>query len=234
MATRGKLINTVAGLGSRQQGTVQPNAQMGLGALAPKPTPAPQAQPAAAAPAAPAPAAGPAVFTPDAAYLAAVAQSAFTRTNQLNQLDTEGRDQKTDTEEAIRRLLAKVPDDRRGITAGANRQGLLFGGHHSKQLDDYQGQVTRSESDQRLALQRGDDARAAIRKALQDGVPLEEAAFKAEAAERQLGRDQDAAALNMLAPPPAEPAAAPARRAPVVTASRPQPKSKPKKKPKKR
>jgi hypothetical protein len=222
------------------QGRVVGQPQTGLGR---QPNPARSFQPVASPPGAAAPPAGgafppqaggqPFQFTPDAQFLAQLAQAQFQRQQQINQLDAEADTDKADTAEAIRRLLARVEGDRGGITAGANKSGLLYSGHLAKSLDDYQSNVTQQQGDMTVNAQRRAQARAAARAAIEQGQPLDEAAFRAEAVERQIQRDQDAAQGNMLAANPPQPApagsAAAARPAqpkrpaqPRAVASRPQ------------
>lgn len=202
------------GLGGLQ-GRVVGQPQTGLGQTAPNPPRSFQpvaASPGAATPPAGAPAPGggqqPFQFTPDAQFLAQLAQAQFQRQQQINQLDAEANTDKADTAEAIRRLLARVEGDRTGITAGANKSGLLYSGHLAKSLDDYQANVTQQQGDMTLNAQQRAQARAAARAAIEQGQPLDEAAFRAEAVQRQIQRDQEAAQANMLAAnPPAAPTA---------------------------
>jgi hypothetical protein len=148
------------------------------------------------------PQAGPAPFTPDAEYLAAAAQRQFDRTKALEGLTSQTTNDKTDTSEAIRRLLQGAPEQRQGITQNANRAGLFYSGQLGKQLTDYESNLTRAQGDIQLDYDRREQARAAARAAIEQGASLEEAAALAESATRQVGRDADAAAANSLVPTP--------------------------------
>lgn len=185
------------------------------------PTPAVPGVPKPPAPAqAPIPA-GPAGVTPDAEYLADQARRSFERKQAADRIKTEQQQDVTDTQEAIRRLLARGDDDRRGITEGANKQGLFYSGHLGKSLDDYQAGVMREQSDLNLEAQRRADARSAAVTALDQGAPIEEASALASLAARNVDRDSRAGALGLLAPIPAAPKPKPKPK-PVVVASKPQ------------
>lgn len=144
-------------------------------------------------------------FTPDAEYLAAAAQRQFERSQAIEALTTQGTNDKTDTAEAIRRMLAKAPEERQGIKQGANRAGLFYSGQLGKSLDTYEADLTQRQGDVQLDYDRREAARAAARSAIEQGMPLEEAAALAESATRQVGRDTDAASANALVPTYAEP-----------------------------
>jgi hypothetical protein len=168
------------------------------------------------------PQAGPAPFTPDAEYLAAAAQRQFDRTKALEGLTSQTTNDKTDTSEAIRRLLQGAPEQRQGITQNANRAGLFYSGQLGKQLTDYEGNLTRAQGDIQLDYDRREQARAAARAAIEQGASLEEAAALAESAGRQVSRDSDAAASNSLVPTPLPqpPAAVAARAVPRAATAR--------------
>lgn len=175
--------------------------------------PANQAPPVPAAPGGPPQASPPgmpqapqAQFTPDAEYLAAAAQRSFDRQQALQALTSQGETDKTDTKEAIRRLLADAPEQRNQIKVGANKAGLFYSGQLGKQLNEYEADLTQRQGDINLDFQRRESARAAARRAIEQGMPLEEAAALAEAATRQVERDTAAADARSLVPPPAAPA----------------------------
>lgn len=159
----------------------------------------------------------PAQFIPDAQYLAEQAQRAFERQQQFDAIQSQGRNDETDTAESIRRLLSKVQDDRTQITAGANRQGLLYSGTHAKRLGDYETDVAQRQGDLTLGKQRRDQERAAVRAALEQGAPLEEAAARAAAIGREIEQDTLAAQNNMLV---ANPDPAPTSPVAVIAAAR--------------
>lgn len=156
----------------------------------------------------------PAQVIPDAQYLAELAQKQFERTTATNALNSQTDDDKTTTAEAIRRLLQRVPEERQQISQTANRQGLFYSGQLGKRLGDYQAEVTRQEGDFTGDLGRREAAREAARQAIAAGRPIEEAALLAAAADRQIGRDQDAAAAGTLVAAP--PIAAPVKPKPVA------------------
>jgi hypothetical protein len=151
-----------------------------------------------------------ATFAPDAEYLAAAAQRQFERSQALQGLTTQGSTDKADTQEAIRRLTSAAPEQRQGIKQSANKAGLFYSGQLGKQLGNFEADLTQRQGDINLDFERREQARAAARSAIEQGMPLEEAASLAESATRQVQRDSLAADNYMLAPPPAPaPAAAP-------------------------
>ena len=152
-------------------------------------------------------------FTPDAEYLAAAAQRAFERKTALENLTSQGDTDKTDTQEAIRRLLAAAPEQRPGIRQGANREGLFYSGQLGKRSDAFEADLTQRQGDINLDFQRRENARIAARQAIESGMPLEEAAALAESATRQVERDTTAANAGALTPTPGP--AAPAPRLPA-------------------
>jgi hypothetical protein len=145
-------------------------------------------------------------FVPDAQYLAEAAQRQFDRTQAMTALTSQGTTDKGDTSEALRRMLAKAPEERQGIKEGSNRQGLFYSGQLGKRLTDYQTDLTQRQGDVQHDFDTREAARAAARAALEQGRPLEEAAALAEAATRQVDRDSAAAASNALVLTPAAPA----------------------------
>jgi hypothetical protein len=143
-----------------------------------------------------------ATFVPDAEYLAGAAQRQFDRTQAIKGLTTQGSQDKADTAEAVRRLLAKAPEQRQGIKQSANRAGLFYSGQLGKNLNNFEADLTQTRGDIDQGYQRREEARAAARAAIEQGMPIEEAAAMAESATRQVGRDSVAADNYMLAPPP--------------------------------
>jgi hypothetical protein len=183
------------------------------GSMQPVPVPQPgQPAPQAAAPGAPA--RTQAQFAPDAQYLAEAAQRQFGRTTSLDQLTAEDDAQRNQTQEAIRRLMEDATTQRQSTTEGAAKQGLFYSGQLGKRLGDLESQLARQRADVQSQYDNGARARAVARQAILSGAPLEEAAGLAAAAERQVGRDTDAANARQLVP----------------TVVKPKPKPKPKKK----
>lgn len=165
---------------------------------------------AAAFGAAPAPAAptAPSVFAPDAQYLAEAGQRLQDRQAKTNELNANTQTDSQDTAEAIRRLLQSRGEVETSTKQTANKQGLFYSGQLGKRLGDVAADFTRRQSDAQLALDRREAAREAARRAIESGAPLSEAAALAQAADRQIARDQTAADANALVRNPS-PAAAP-------------------------
>lgn len=198
--------------GIRTQGQVNQLRQGVRAAQAPRAPAVPHAPgvPAARpAPQAPGVARKPGVFIPDAQYLAGAAQRQFERNTHINELTAEGDAQRSMMQESVRRLMEVVPEQRQGIKEGANRQGLFYSGQLGKSLGDLETQVARQRGDIQREYDTGSRAREAARTAILRGAPLEEAAAKAEAVQRQIERDQGAASRNALVPTPKPKAAAP-------------------------
>lgn len=141
-------------------------------------------------------------FVPDAQYLAEAAQRAFDRTSQINALNDQTTQDRSATDEAIRRLLGQVPQDRQNINQSANKEGLFYSGQLTKRLDDYEAAVARQRGDINTDFQNREDARAAARAAITNGAPLEEAAALAQAVPRQTARDTAAADAGALVAQP--------------------------------
>lgn len=168
--------------------------------------------PASAAPSA---AAAPqdAPLVDDAAATVARAQDLFQRGQQLGELDTQGRYDKEDVAEALRRMAGQRPKDQQNTREGANQQGLYYSGTLGKRLDDLAVDYARREADQQRDFQRREEARKAARAAIESGAPLEDAAISAALAERRVAGDTTAADAGGLVPeqmPKAAPPAAPA------------------------
>jgi hypothetical protein len=144
----------------------------------------------------------PAVFTPDAQYIAQAAQAQFDRTNQINQLNADADTARNTFQEAVRRLMEGVPEQRQGLKQQANKQGLFYSGILGKRLGDLEAAVARQRADMQGSHDVEQRAREAARAALLSGATLEDAAMQAAAVERQIARDQEAAASNSLAPNP--------------------------------
>lgn len=197
--------------GQKKQGPLRPVGnplqQAGFG-RAPVFSQAPRPATPGVVPQSPAPGAGqgaagaPRQFVPDAQYLAQAGQAQFERQTRLNELSAEGEAQRTATQEAIRRMMEDAPDQRREVSQAANKQGLFYSGQLGKRLGDLETQLSRQRADVQSQFDAGQRAREAARTAILAGVPLEEAALRAEAAERRIAHDSEAAASNSLAPTP--------------------------------
>ena len=162
------------------------------------PKPAPVASPTGGAQA-PTAARTAAVFTPDAQYLAEAAQAQFNRTNRINQLNAEQENDRAVYQEATRRLMEGVPEQRQQISEQANRQGLFYSGQLGKRLGDLEAGVARQRADMRMSYDTEQRARQAARAAILAGEPLETAAMRAASVERSLAKAAEAASQNQLA-----------------------------------
>lgn len=184
-------------------GTIVPSGPAGYGVH-----PDPAAGRGGAAPGAAA-APGPAPFIPDAQYLAAAAQAAFQRNQQIEQLTQEGATDRTNATTALNRLVADAPQQRQGIREGANKEGLFYSGQLTKRLADYEQNLQRAQDDINTPLSQRENARQAAITALRQGAPIEDAQMLADAAGRQIASDTTAADAGALAPPaPSTPAPA--------------------------
>lgn len=154
------------------------------------------------------PASTPATFAPDAQFLAEAAQRAHQKATALTRLSQETSDDRTNTATAINRLLENAIKDRGQIDEGANSQGLYFSGQRDKRRGDYEEGLTRAKGDAQTAFDQREAARISERSAIEQGDPLDEAAARALAIQRQIGRDTNAADLGALVPNIASPTAA--------------------------
>jgi hypothetical protein len=152
----------------------------------------------------------------DSQYFASQAQRQFQANTQLGELDRQAGYDRTDFDEALRRMREQKPREQDQARSSRNRQGLFFSGHLGQDLGDIETQHVRQESDARQAFERRERAREEARWVIREGGSLEEAAERAAAVDRQLQRDQEAAADRALAPEvdPVEAAAQEARTAP--------------------
>jgi hypothetical protein len=158
--------------------------------------------PAPTAPAAP----KPGVLTPDSEYFAGAAQRAFALNQGLAANDAEATQLAAARTEALRRLSDQQPRDESAATIGANKAGLLHSTTLGNSLSDLAQSYIRQRSDVQSTYDTNEAARVAARKALEEGAPLDDAAARAEAADRQITRDSESAAANSLVPnPPAKP-----------------------------
>jgi hypothetical protein len=147
-----------------------------------------------------APKAPPAQVLPDAQYLTWAAQRQFEIGNQQQQINAAHAADLKNTQIALQRMGQNLPDQRQAAKVSANKQGLFYSGMLGRNLNLIQRDYTRQTGDTQRAYDTRETARIAARQALQQGFTLEQAAQKADAAARQVQRDQDAAAANVLAP----------------------------------
>lgn len=152
-----------------------------------------------------------ATFAPDATYLAEAAQRQFARQTQLNELQAQSEHGRTIQQEAIRRLMESVGEQRQQTSQSYNKAGLFYSGQLGKALGGIETAVARQRADIQGNFDAEERAREAARNALLQGAPLEEAAALAANVERQLGTDAGLAEAGALAPTPVP---APAQAAP--------------------
>lgn len=147
----------------------------------------------------------------DAQGLQEQAQLHFQTGQQLADLAQQGAYDQTDVAEALRRMQTQQTDTEQQTRESANRAGLFYSGQLGKQMGDVQTQFGRQRFDQQTAYDRRQAARVASRQAILQGATLEEAAIAAEAADRQIQRDTEAADAGSLV---REPGPAPAKPGP--------------------
>lgn len=125
----------------------------------------------------------------DSTYWATVGQQNFNRQTQEQQLRTQGEEDQTNTQEALRRFREQLPRQEEGATNAANKSGLLYSGTLGRNLGDLRVNAIRGESDMQGAYDSRARAREAARVALENGGTLEEATAAAQAVDRQTTRD---------------------------------------------
>jgi hypothetical protein len=111
-------------------------------------------------------------------------------------------------------VITDAPQQRQGIRQGANKVGLFYSGQLTKQLNDYEQALQRSQDDLNTGFSQREGARQAAITALQQGAPVGDAQLQAEAAGRQITGDTAAADVGALAPPGPAAAAPPGAPAP--------------------
>jgi hypothetical protein len=182
-----------------------------LGNFGPKqPQPA-KAAPAPGAPAQPQPPQQPgapqggADFIPDSEYTTSLAQSNFDANQRLAQLEQQGSYDKTDLGTSLARLRAQQPKDEQSTSEGAANQGLFYSGILGQRLGDVRTRYQQREGDLQQSSDRKQAALEAAKAAIREGMPLTEAALRAQAVDRNVGRDQTAAESDSLVPDPTTP-----------------------------
>jgi hypothetical protein len=166
----------------------------------------------------------PAQLAPDSDYFTGQGQRVFDVSQRLAGIDEDQRVDRSNYDEALRRLADNQRQSVKNTTEGHNRQGLFYSGQLGQALGDSAKEYARQRADSLMGLQAREAARANARRALESGATADEAAAYAAALDRQIGRDTTAADANSLVvnPAPAAPAA------PAVTprpAARPSPRS---------
>jgi hypothetical protein len=134
----------------------------------------------------------------DSTYFTRLAAARLERQNKMTDLQTEDQSDLTGHQESLRRFREQLPRQEEQATEDANRAGLLYSGHLGKGLGDIRTQAIRQETDMQIGFDNRQRARAAARKALADGGTLEDAAMAAEAVDRAINRDSDAALSRSL------------------------------------
>jgi hypothetical protein len=185
-----------------------------------------------AAPAAPAPPTqqqavqsyqqAPAEFAPDAQYYADAAQRLFQKNQQLASFDTAHTRDTTQLSEALRQMREQQPLQQGQAQAGANKAGLFYSTALGNQLGSIAKTFAQRQSQAQTSYQQAEDARTAARAALEQGYTLDDAAARAAAADRQIGRDTSAAdAGALVAETPTAPTTVAAVRPPAPAVRRP-------------
>jgi hypothetical protein len=140
----------------------------------------------------------PAEFAPDAQYYAEQAQRLFQKNQQLASFDTAHTRDTTQLSEALRQMREQQPLQEGQATVGANKAGLFYGSALGNQLGQIAKTYAQRQSQAQTTYQQAEDARAAARAALEQGYTLDDAAARAAAVDRQIGRDQSAADAGAL------------------------------------
>jgi hypothetical protein len=141
----------------------------------------------------------PSPYQLDSQYFADIAQQRFKAQQQTNQLGQDSAYDRTDFQEALRRLGQQQGRDVQTTRENAAREGLFYSGQLGKREGDVNTDYARRTGDARLAFDRREAGRMAARRALQAGASIDEAAARAAAVERQLDRDATSATAGTLA-----------------------------------
>jgi hypothetical protein len=159
----------------------------------------------------------PGELAPDAQYYAEQAQRLFQKNQQLATFDTAHTRDTTQLSEALRQMREQQPLDQGKAQVGASKAGLFYGTALGNQLGQIAKTYAQRQSQAQTSYQQAEDARTAARAALEQGYTLDDAAARAAAADRQIGRDQSAAdAGALVAETPAAPTTVAAVRAPTA------------------
>jgi hypothetical protein len=137
-------------------------------------------------------------LAPDAQYYAEQAQRLFQKNQQIASFDTAHTRDTTQLSEALRQMRAQQPLDQGKAQVGASKAGLFYGSALGNQLGQIAKTYTQRQSQAQTSYQQAEDARTAARAALEQGYTLDDAAARAAAADRQIGRDQSAADAGAL------------------------------------
>lgn len=143
------------------------------------------------------------------------------RDQQLAANEQQGTANLANYQEALRRLNQQQPIEEQGQRQSYNKQGLFYSGHLGQSLGRLAQSYTERRADQRSGYDTTENARLAARGAISAGYNVDEAAARAEAADRQIGSDTTAAGSNALALDPNAAPAAPAVKTAATTVRRP-------------
>jgi hypothetical protein len=177
----------------------------------------PESPPSRCRPAAAGPARLPAALPLDAQFFADQAGRQFKANNQIAGTQQQSAYDQTDYQTALQRLATQQTQAQDNQRNSYNQRGLYYSGAYGKAQGDLADQYAQQRADMADNLQRKEASRQAAIAAIQQGMPLDDAAAAAEAADRQLARDTTAADSNSLVMNPA-------------VKVKPKPKPKPKKK----
>jgi hypothetical protein len=159
----------------------------------------------------------PASYAPDAQYYADAAQRLFQKNQQLASFDTAHTRDTTQLNEALRQMRAQQPLDEGKASVGASKAGLFYSTALGNQLGSIAKTYAQRQSTAQTQYAQAEQARAAARAALEQGYTLDDAAARAAAIDRQIGRDTSAADTGALvAETPVAPTTVAAVRAPVA------------------
>jgi hypothetical protein len=153
----------------------------------------------------------------DAQFFADQAGRQFKANNQIAGAQQQSAYDQTDYQTALQRLATQQTQAQDNQRNSYNQRGLYYSGAYGKAQGDLADQYAQQRADMADNLQRKEASRQAAIAAIQQGMPLDDAAAAAEAADRQLARDTTAADSNSLVMNPA-------------VKVKPKPKPKPKKK----
>jgi hypothetical protein len=144
----------------------------------------------------------------DSTYFANTAQNQFSAQNQLSDISQQDSYNQTDAFTAKARLDQQEPFAEQGLKENAARQGLIGSTRTNTQVGLQQRDYLQQRGDIDLKAARTHASNQAAMQAIQAGLPIQQAAELAAAADRQTVRDQAAADAGALTQNPA-PAAKP-------------------------
>lgn len=134
----------------------------------------------------------------DSTYWTTVAKLQSQRDQQISSSNQTSAYERTDLQEALRRMTAQKPIDLGNTTSAANRQGLLYSSTLGNRKGTVETNFARQTGDAQQGYDRREAARETARQAILAGYSLDEAAALAAATDRQSQRDQIASLNNAL------------------------------------